>query len=331
MKKDLVQNAFETIQRQDMLEKGTKLLLAVSGGPDSIFLFHALYNLRSRLGVELYIANLDHGIRKDASKADSRFVEELSRKFSISFVHKRIDPAVYKRSKLSKEEIAREKRYEFLISSAKKLDIRTIAMGHTIDDQAETVLMRIIKGASLKGLVGIPAARYEQGIKIIRPLINISKQDIVKYLKDESISYRIDGSNQEDIYLRNKVRNRVLPYLEKYNPRIKHALTNLAQSLREDFEFIEEEKRKRTQQLFSNGDEVCLSLKDIIVQPKALRKEILRDTLSKAGSNIKKLSYRHWQDMDDFIKRRQKGKCIDLPGDVRIKKTQDSLVFYKRK
>lgn len=312
-----------------MVEEDQHVLVAVSGGPDSVFLFYALYELKDKLKVKLSIANLDHSIRGRASKIDSEFVRHLSESFNTPFIHKKLDARVYKNKELSKEEVARKYRYEFLVKSARKHGMDAIATGHTLDDHVETILMRIIKGTTLRGIMGIPRVRPEGGIKVIRPLLDLTKQDIEDFLKVNSIPYRTDHTNLQEIYFRNRVRNRILPYLSRYNPRIKYALTNLAENLREDFEFIEEERSKRRLPFYSQRGRIALKLKDIIVQPKALQREVIKDALSKSGSNIKKLSYKHWKDVDNFIRLRHKGKSIDLPGGVRIKKAEDSLVFFK--
>jgi tRNA(Ile)-lysidine synthase len=191
--------------------------------------------------------------------------------------------------------------------------------------------MRIIKGTALKGIVGIPPVRYQRKVKIARPLIELTRTQIEDYLKKNLIPYRMDHTNLKDVYFRNKVRNRVLPYLAGYNPRIKYALANLAETLREDFDFIEEEKKKSSLTFSSKGKTLSLKLKDIILQPRALRKEIARDALAASGANIKKLSYKHWKDIDNFIRVKQNGKSLDLPGGIRLKKKQDELVFFKPK
>jgi len=329
MQKDIIKTTLNTIKRFDMLEEGQRVLVAVSGGPDSVFLLHALNSLKDALKIKLYIGNLDHGIRGRASQIDSEFTRHLAESFNIPFIYKEIDSKVYRNKRLSKEEIARQHRYDFLIKSAKKHRIDAIATGHTLDDHVETILMRIIKGTTLKGIMGIPSARIQDGIKIIRPLIDINKEEIEVFLKENAIPYRTDHTNLENIYFRNEMRNRVLPYLSRYNPRIKYALMNLADNLREDFEFIEEERKRRRLSFYLKGGRLSLKLKDVIVQPKALRREVIKDALEKAGSNIKKLSYAHWRDVDNFIRMRQKGKAIDLPGGIRIKKIDEDLVFFK--
>jgi len=329
MNKDPVASVLNTIRRFDMLKRGDKVLLSVSGGPDSIFLFYALQKLKDKLKISIFVANIDHSIRGRASAIDSEFVKYISESFKVPYIYKKIDPKVYRDNELSTEEIARKLRYDFLIKSAKKMKVNKIATGHTIDDHAETILMRIIKGTTLRGVIGIPSVREENDVSIIRPLIDIEKADIVNFLKKRNIPYRIDNTNYSDIYFRNTVRNRIMPYLSRYNPRIGRALANLAESLREDFNFIEEEKRKSGVGFSKSRKGLSLNLKDIIIQPKALRKEIIRDALTKAGANIKKLSYKHWKNFDSFIRLGQKGKRIDLPGGLRILKEKDSLLFFK--
>ena len=204
-----------------------------------------------------------------------------------------------------------------------------MATAHTLDDQAETVMMRVIKGASLKGLVGIHPVRFEGRIKFIRPLLEVEKKEVIKYLRKKKIPFRIDRTNTEDRFLRNRVRNKILPYLAKVNPRLKRSLFNLSEHLREDYEFIEEEKNKRKNLIKSKKSLRYIGLADILLQPRALRKEIAREALKSAGGNIKKLTFRHWRDVDNFIRTKETGKSIDLPGGVKIKKTRDRLIFSK--
>jgi tRNA(Ile)-lysidine synthase len=330
MKRDVLGKVLHTIKRLDMVKKGEKVLLAVSGGPDSMFLFHAFHNLKDRLGIELLVANIDHGIRGKASVRDSQFVMRIARSFGIPCMSLRVDRATYRENnKLSQEEIARKVRYDFLISSARRRGASVIATGHTLDDHAETIVMRIVRGTALRGVVGIPPVRRTRNSRIIRPLIEVTKEEVVDFLKRHTIPYRVDHTNLQDDYFRNRIRNRLLPYLMRYNPRIKYALVNLAENLREDFEFITEEKRRKRLLPVSGRSQRSLKLKDIIIQPTALRKEIMRDALAEAGANIKKVSYKHWKDVDNFIRLKQKGKSIDLPGGIRIRKEENALVFFK--
>ncbi len=328
---NLTEQVLKTIRNYAMTRQGDVVLAAVSGGPDSVFLLESLYRLKNKLQIsKLVVCNLDHCLRGKESRADSLFVIRKARDLGLECVHKRVDIKKIKRGGLSTEEIARQVRYRFFMEVAEEKGARVIATGHTLDDQAETILMRFIKGASLKGMIGVMPVRAEGGITIVRPLIEITKEDIIKQLDAEGIRYRIDHTNFEPVYFRNIVRKEILPFLEQYNPRLKRVLFNLAEHLREDFEFIEAERSKSKKLVSILNGAIEIMLKDIAVQPKALQKEILRDSLEKAGGEVKKLSFRHWKDVEQLIVKGRKGNAVDLPGDIRALRTERSIVFRKR-
>lgn len=321
----------KTVRSYEMLKPGQAVMVAVSGGPDSVFLLHALLALRRKLALkEVVVCNLDHGLRGEASKADSSFVAETAKALGVEYVHKKIDLSKEKSKKLSTEEVAREARYAFFQEAAAQTGARVIATGHTLDDQAETVLMRFIKGASLKGIVGISPVRNEGAVTYIRPLLQIEKSEIEAFLKHEDIAYKVDRTNLEGIYFRNVVRSEIIPFLEKYNPRLKRSLFNLAEHVREDYEFIEESKKAHRVACDTDGD-VALALKDIIVQPRAMQKEILRDALETAGGEVKRLSFRHWKEVEQLIRTKRTGNAVDLPGGMRILRTPTQLLFVRLK
>ena len=317
-----------TIRHYSMMKKGDRVLIALSGGSDSIFLLHMLASLKTLLGLKLYIAHMDHGVRGSRSCADWVFVKRVAKSFKIKCAYKKLNFKKTK-SKLSFEEILRLKRYEFLRSSAKKFKLQTIATAHTLDDQAETVLMRIVKGSSLKGVMGIHPTRSEGHLKFVRPVIEIEKKEILKYLKIKKILFRTDETNFQNNFLRNKIRNRVLPYLAGINPRIKHALLNLSASLREDFEFIEEEKKKRSIILKTGKNLRYIALKDILLQPAAMRKELVRESIKLTGANVKKLKFSHWKDVDELVRAKPSGKVLNLPDGVSVEKTDARLIFSR--
>jgi tRNA(Ile)-lysidine synthase len=257
----------------------------------------------------------------------------MAEDYDLGFIHKKINTADKKPKGLSTEEAARQARYKFFNAAAKAVKANVVATGHTLDDQAETILMRIIKGASLKGIVGISPVRDEGSIRVARPLFELEKKEIEKYLDERSTAYRIDSTNLEPVYFRNVIRKEILPYLEKYNPRLKRALCGLAEHLREDFEFIKEAKKDATRKMLyaqRDGKKLELKLKDIVIQPKALQKEILRDCLERSGGEVKRLSFRHWKDLERMIAHSGKGSALDLPGDIRVTRTATSLAFRKR-
>ena len=328
---NLTERVLKTIRNYEMLKPGDTILIAVSGGPDSIFLLQALVNLKTKLKLnKLVVCNLDHGIRGKESSADSSFVKKITEDSNLGFIHKKIDLSKKRSKDLSTEEIAREERYKFFNDAAGAVKAGVIATGHTLDDQAETILMRIIKGASLKGIIGISPVRQEGSLKIIRPLFELEKAEIERYLDERGVEYRIDSTNAEPIYFRNVIRRDIIPFLEKYNPRVKRALCSLAEHLREDFEFINEAKSAVGHFAHSAGASLEIKLKDLAIQPKALQKEIVRDALDKIGGEVKRLNFRHWKEMEQFIKHKRKGSSIDLPGDIRVTRTASSLVFRSR-
>lgn len=330
-KRNLIEQVLKTIRSYEMLAAGDTVLAAVSGGPDSVFLLHALKSLKNKLKLKkVAVCNLDHGLRADESKEDSLFVKRLAVELGFEFIHKTIDLKKLARKGISTEEAAREERYKFFQEAAGKSGANILATGHTLDDQAETVLMRFIKGTALKGIVGIAPVIEFGKLKVIRPLIEIEKQEIVGHLDDDGIHYRIDRTNAEPVYFRNVVRGEIMPFLEKYNPKLKRSLFNLAEHLREDFDFIEEARVKMAGARGPGGtSRVEIRLKDIAVQPKALQKEILRDLLEDAGGEVKRLSFRHWKEMESLIRHKYKGNSVDLPGNIRVTRGADSIVFSK--
>lgn len=331
MAKNLIEQVLKTVRNYGMLKAGDTVLVAVSGGPDSIFLLHALVRLKNKLGLKkVAVCNLDHCLRGKDSEEDSLFVKREAGRLDLDFFYKKVNISASKPKGLSTEEAGRDARYAFFVEAARDAGANVIATGHTIDDQAETVLMRIIKGASLKGMAGIAPVREEKGFRIIRPLAELDKEEIVGYLDESNARYRIDGSNLEDKYFRNVVRREVVPFLERYNPRLKRSLFNLAEHLREDFEFIKLEKSRLGHKIASaKSGLVEISLKDIVMQPAAIQKEVLRDSLEMAGGEVKKLSFRHWKEVENLLKSKGKGRSVDLPGSIRATRTAKSLIFKK--
>jgi tRNA(Ile)-lysidine synthase len=331
MPTNLIERVLKTIRNYEMLNSGDTVLIAVSGGPDSVFLLQALGHLKDKLKLKkIVVCNLDHGIRGKESGEDSLFVKKLAEGLGLGFIHKKIDLSKKRSKGLSTEEIAREERYRFFYDAAGAVKAGVVATGHTLDDQAETILMRIIKGASLKGITGISPVRREGSLKIIRPLFELEKAEIERHLDERGIGYRVDSTNAEPVYFRNVVRRDIIPFLEKYNPRLKRALCSLAEHLREDFEFINEAKSAVCHFARSTGAFLEIKLRDIAIQPKALQKEIVRDALDKIGGEVKRLNFRHWKEMEQLIKHKRRGNSIDLPGDIRITRTASSLVFRSR-
>jgi tRNA(Ile)-lysidine synthase len=225
------------ISSRNLIKPGDKVLVALSGGPDSVFLFHALLALREELRINLLAGHLNHCLRGAESNKDEAFVKAFAKKQEVKCLSAKKDVSGYaKRKKLSIETAARELRREFLLKTADKYECRRIATGHNLNDQAETVLMHIIRGSGLTGLKGVPVVNG----RFIRPILGISREEILEYLRQNNIEWREDSSNRSLDHTRNKVRLTLIPQLKKYNPQIIHSLSHLAEIVGSDLELINE-------------------------------------------------------------------------------------------
>jgi tRNA(Ile)-lysidine synthase len=234
--------------REHKLVGGKELLLVgVSGGPDSMCSIHILAGLRRTLGLELHIAHLNHMLRGAESDADAKYVSAFARKLRIPATIEARDVKAYqKRHHLSLEEAAREVRYAFFAEVASSLGTDLVAVGHTVDDQIETILMRLIRGTGLAGLRGmqpLSTFRLADGgcLRVIRPLLGVRREEIEAYCSAHKLSPRTDSSNLMPNHLRNRVRSQLIPLLRKYNPDIDDALLRMASAASSDMEYIEKE------------------------------------------------------------------------------------------
>ncbi|MDD3089879.1 MAG: tRNA lysidine(34) synthetase TilS, partial [Candidatus Omnitrophica bacterium] len=320
-----------TIEHYGMMAPGDRVIVAVSGGPDSVALLAVMSELGRRMGLAVIVANLDHGIRAEESRQDSAFVRDLALKMGMPFEHRELHLGKGASGGLSLEERAREARYLFLKEAAVKNGCSVICTGHTMDDQSETVLMRVIKGTSLSSLAGIKPIREEAGLRIVRPLIRVTKSEIIAYLEAAGLSCVTDSTNQDVDLFRNAVRLEVLPFLEKYNPGIRRSLVNLADEVRDGTGYAA--SRDAAFMGIVNGDRqgaVTAAVSEIILQPKVVRKAIFKELLRRAGGELKKLTYHHWMDMDVFLKKGRNGSSLDLPGDIRVTRNGDIVTFSLR-
>lgn len=232
----LIQQVKQTIKEWKMLSGGQTVVAAVSGGADSVVMLHLLLELAEEFGLRIIVAHMDHGLRGEESRRDHGFVKELARSLGLEFVSKRLKKGELKGLGGSPQEAARVKRYAFLSDAALKYKAQRVALGHTSDDQAETVIMRLLKGSSLSGLSGIPPVR---GI-FVRPLIQTSRASVEEHAREQGIAFVTDSTNLTVKYLRNRVRLELIPMLAKeYNPSIKETLARTALVLSNDDDFIE--------------------------------------------------------------------------------------------
>jgi tRNA(Ile)-lysidine synthase len=324
MKQMLLEKIKHTIKKYDLLNKNDKVLIGVSGGPDSVVLLATLHTLSRELGFSIHVAHLDHMIRKDSAK-DRDFVERLCGKMGVAVSATQVNvKELAKRGSL--EEIARNARLGFLFNVAKRIKANKIALGHTRDDQAETVLMRIIRGSGLYGLSGILPKRELAGYCIIRPLIESTRKEIEAFLKNKKLRFCVDITNKEDVYFRNKVRNTLLPLLEKeYNRNIKEILSNTALTVGYDYDYLTKAAAKITARW---GKRINLT-RFTRLHP-AMQSLVLRLSIARVRGDMRRISFAHLDEINDLIYNRPVNSIVDLPKGVSVVKKKASISFYLR-
>ena len=268
------------VRKHALFRPGDRVAIAVSGGADSVALLRALLELRGQLGIVLRVAHVHHGIRGAEADEDEQFVRQLANHFDLPLHSKRVDvPAHSKRSRLSLETGARELRYEFFQSLLEGGACDKIATAHTLDDQAETVLLRILRGTGTRGLAAIPPFRdasAELAARIVRPLLGTRREEIEQYLRSLDQPWREDASNRDPKHLRNRIRHQLLPLIEQeYNPAVRQALTNLAEIARAEEEHWKAELERLAPLLAKNDWGVVLDRVRLTSTPLALRRRLL--------------------------------------------------------
>ena len=314
------------VLKQAKISSKDHIIAAVSGGPDSICMLHILHKLKNRFGYKLTVAHFNHNLRGRESKNDELYVKLFSRYLDINFFIGQAD--VYKEKKgkkITTQEAARILRYNFLFSLKNKLKATYIATAHNLDDQAELVLLRIIRGSSTTGLSGMSFYSFKN---IIRPLMTTTRKEIMAYLAQEAIPYTMDSSNLSTAYLRNQIRLELIPILEaEFNPQIKQNLFRIANYLKEDEEFISSfvEKVKKKTKIEQNRYDV----ERLKLIPSSIRRRIFIEIFKDEGVKVSRISHQHIEAMKNLILNKKKIGEITLPGDI-IAVKNGTLIYFKR-
>ncbi len=319
-----------TIGAHHMLQTGDAVLVAVSGGPDSVALVHILCALAPKYALKIAIAHLNHCLRPNESDRDQAFVTALARQLEVPIYAERQDVRRYQKShRLSLEEAARQLRYRFLHRIAAKNGYDKIALGHQSDDNAELVLMFLLRGSGPSGLSGIPPVRNDI---IVRPLINLQRSDILHYLETGGLDYVEDSSNRGLQFLRNKIRNRLIPELQaEYNPHLTKALNRLADILDAEEGWIEgliQPILKATIVLEQPG-KLALSVTDLKPQPIAIQRRLIRKAILRIKGNLRRIAFAHIEAVLRLAHRGPPSGMLDLPEGIRAWRDQDRLLISK--
>ncbi len=227
---------------------GSVLVVAVSGGPDSVALLHLLNGLAKRHPLRLHVAHLNHGLRGEESDEDARYVQGICDRWGVLATIERADVAAMRaRYRLSWEAAARQARYDFLARVASTVGASAVALGHTADDQAETVLLHLLRGTGIRGLRGmLPLSRWRSRdgaseVVLVRPLLEVKRQETEAYCANHGLVPRHDSSNLEERFTRNRIRRSLMPQLRRYNPAVTQALTRLASTVAQDVAYIDQQ------------------------------------------------------------------------------------------
>ncbi len=314
----LEQKVLAYMREKRLVSPGEKLIVAVSGGPDSVCLLHILYRLRKELGIKLHIAHLNHQLRGKDSEADAKYVAGLAKRLSLPATITSRDVKSYrKQHRLSLEEAAREVRYDFLADVTKEAGALKVAVGHTSNDHIETLLMHLVRGSGMRGLRGLtPVSKLSvsgSSLTVIRPLLCLSREDTAAYCRALKLKPRLDASNLSLEPLRNKVRRRLIPELQKYNPQIDRALVRLSHTSADDLAFIETEARRLMKGIISIGkNTVVIKKKGFLALHPALQRQLLRFSVESLLGSLKDIEAGHIEDIIEALPK-PAGKVIGLP------------------
>jgi tRNA(Ile)-lysidine synthase len=317
----------ETVSRHELLQKGDRVLVGLSGGPDSVALLYGLLALKLEYDLTLYVAHLNHKLRGAESDEDERFARKLASHLNLKFFSKRVDvKKEAKKRKLTIEEAARELRYGYLQEVAQKVKADKIALGHQADDQAETFLMRLIRGAGAAGLSSIPAKRG----KIIRPLIKTTRDRIEDFLKANGIACRLDSSNYLTDFNRNKIRLKLLPILKtQFNPKIVESLNRATDIISLQGEYVRQKSEQMLKQIGTRGKgRITLDSKKFIGQHACLQREMVRLCVSDLGGDVDKLSFELVDRALNLARRGKSGRRVRLTKNLWFEIGGKQLAFY---
>jgi len=297
-----------------MVTPDDKVLVAVSGGADSVSLLYLLKEMQEEFRFELTIAHMDHMARGEESAEDARFVEALGRKLGLATFVEKVNVGEAKETlKTSFQETGRILRYRFLEATLKNIQGTKLALGHTADDQVETFLINLLRGSGLTGLAGMPEVRGA----VIRPLIDCTRAEVEAYLASRNLEFREDASNADNKYLRNRVRHELLPVLKTFNPQIASNLRETAKIIRDDDQCLADQARRLYQELASpltNG--VTLDRVKFNQQPKALQKRMVREAIFQVQGDLRRVTAGHIQEIIELFAGSRVGKKINLPGQL---------------
>lgn len=311
-------------------ESAGHIVCAVSGGPDSMALLHALHAIGGRRSLAVTAAHMNHGFRPLEAEREAELAASYCAAIGVPFVYGQADvPARARERGDNAQAAARELRYRFLTDTAVACGARAVALAHHADDQAETVLMNVVRGSGLSGLSGMPFIRKSDGLELIRPLLRISKEELVAYCRLHAVPFAVDSSNLQRKYTRNRIRLDAMPQLLSINPRLTQSLNRLADIVREEDALIERLCEARAQEIVAFSERSCrLSRIAFVAEPTALQRRLIKLILNYVAGDARFPDFSMIESFRTAINGNfPPSLVVEAGGGIRLKRTYDSIVI----
>lgn len=329
------QKVLETIKKYNLIQNGDKIVLGVSGGPDSISMLDILNEIRidktNNLDFNIVVAHVNHMIREEAGE-DLEFVKNFCNKIGVEFYSKSIDiQKIANTNKIGTEEAGRNARYEFFDEILEKTNSNKIAIAHNKNDKVETIIMNMLRGSGIAGLKGIEPIKNN---KYIRPLIECERYEIENYCKEKNIEARIDRTNFENVYTRNKIRNIIIPYIKnEFNPNIIQTMDRLSELVKEEDEYLEKLVEQKYQEMLleEKTKEIVIDLKKFNKEEKVIKSRILLYTIARLLGSTKRIEKIHIEDVIKMCSNNIGNKYLTPNKNIKILLKNHKIYFISQK
>ena len=329
----LLTEVLETIKKYNLIEDGDRIVLGVSGGPDSIVMLNILNDIRNdkklQMNFDIIVAHVNHMIRDEAID-DQKFVESFCEKIGVSFYAKSIDvQKIANNKKMGTEEAGRNARYDFFEEILEKENANKIAIAHNKNDKIETIIMNLLRGSGIAGLKGIEPIKNN---KYIRPLIECERVEIEEYCAQKGIEPRIDRTNFENIYTRNKIRNIVIPFIkQEFNPNIIQTMDRLSDLVKEEDEYLEKVVKEKYKEyiLYEDEKQIVMNLKGFNRQEKVIKSRLLLYTISRLFETTKGIEKIHIEDVIKLCEKNIGNKYLTPNKNLKILVKNQKIYFMK--
>ncbi len=326
------QKVLETIRKYNLIEDGDKIVLGVSGGPDSICMLDNLREVKEEqiIEFEIYVAHINHMIREEAID-DEKYVQEYCKKYNIECFVKRADvQKIASEKKIGTEEAGRKVRYDFFEEVLQKTESNKIAIAHNKNDKIETIIMHLLRGSGLSGLKGIEPIRDN---KYIRPLLECERTEIEQYCEDKKLNPRIDKTNFENEYTRNKIRNIVIPYIKKeFNPNIIQTLSRLSDLATDESNYIELQTQKAFEKILiaKEKEQITLNLKEFNKQDKVIKNRLILYTTKELMGSTQGIEKIHIEDIIKLCQNNVGNKFLTPNKNLKVLVKDKKIFFIKQ-